>query len=194
MNGIDEIIARIEAEAKASEISLRAEFEKNKNQIETSRDEAVAEFNRRADEAVAANRKASGERAQARASTARRDVLLAEKGKLTESVLARAAAAFEVMPKAEYLSVIGKLLKEAVGDESLAGEKITLTVPEKAPASGEELCGFSKITPDKLVKSPKIKAGFILTTERVELCCTPEKLIAARRAELIPLVTGILFG
>ena len=194
MNGIDEIISRIKAEANASELSMRAEFEEKKKQIETARDQAVDELVRRAKETAAADCKTETARAETRAATTRRDVILAEKGKLIESVFELAAKAFETMDKDEYLSVMGKLLSEAVKDDALAGGHYTLTVAENAPADGKELCDYAKISPEKLVSSGEIPAGFILTTDTVEICCTPEKLIDSRKAELLPLVTEALFG
>ena len=87
MSGIDEIIARIDAEALASENVLRAEYDDKIKEIEEACAAACAELDKRAKEKAAAEKSVMRVRAENRAGTACRDELLAQKRALIDSVL-----------------------------------------------------------------------------------------------------------
>lgn len=194
MNGIDEIISRIEAESAEAEKVMRVEFEQKKKQITDARDEKLAKVEADAKALAEAERKASRERAGNRAATVRRDEILTAKRELADSVFVRAADEFSKMDRDRYLSVMGKMLKEAFGDDAIKRGSAILIVPESAPATGEELVKAAGVALNNIQKSSALKAGFIIRTETVELNCTPQKLIDSRREALLPLVTAVLFG
>ena len=173
MNGIDEIIARINAEALSSENQLRAEYEAKISDVKDTSAAACAEIAKRAEEKAEAERKAMRLRAENRAGTACRDELLTKKRELIDSVFARAAESFSSMEK---------------------GEAFVLVSAKNSPASGKEIAEKAGVKPGKISESEEIKAGFIIRTGLVEINCTPEKLIAQRREALLPAVTAVLFG
>lgn len=194
MNGIDEIIARINAEALSSENQLRAEYEAKINDVKDTSAAACAEIAKRAEEKAEAERKAMRLRAENRAGTACRDELLTKKRELIDSVFARVAESFSSMEKGKYLDIMAGLLSEAASDETLKGEKFTLVAAKNAPASGKEIAEKAGVTPYEVSESDELRAGFIIKTGLVEINCTPEKLIAQRREALLPAVTAALFG
>ncbi len=194
MNGIDEIIARIDAEALASENVLRAEYEDKIKEVEEVCAAACAELDNRAKEKAAAEKSAIRLRAENRAGTACRDELLSQKRALIDSVLYRAAKSFSSMDKKKYTQIMAKLLSDAASDDAVKGEKLYLTVAKNASASGEELVKSSGAEISEITETDSIDAGFILKTGRIEINCTPEKLIAQKREALLPAVTAALFG
>ncbi len=194
MNGIDEIIARINAEALSSENRLRAEYEAKINDVKDTSAAACAEIAKRAEEKSEAERKAMRLRAENRAGTACRDELLTKKRELIDSVFARAAESFSSMEKGKYLDIMAGLLSGAASDEAVRGEKFVLVAAKNAPASGKEIAEKAGVTPYEVSGSDELKAGFIIKTGLIEINCTPEKLIAQRREALLPAVTAALFG
>ena len=194
MNGIDEIIARINAETLSSENRLRAEYEAKINDVKDTSAAACAEIAKRAEEKAEAERKAMRLRAENRAGTAYRDELLTKKRELIDSVFARAAESFSSMEKGKYLDIMAELLSEAASDEAVGGEEFVLVAAKNAPASGKEIVEKAGVAPYEVSESDELKAGFIIKTGLVEINCTPEKLIAQRREALLPAVTAALFG
>lgn len=194
MNGIDEIIARINAEALSSENLLRAEYEAKINDIKDTSVAACAEIAKRAEEKAEKERKAMRLRAENRAGTACRDELLTKKRELIDAVFSRAAESFSSMEKGKYVDIMAKLLSEAASDETVKVEAFVLVSAKNSPASGKEIAEKAGVKPGKISESEEIKAGFIIRTGLVEINCTPEKLIAQRREALLPAVTAVLFG
>ena len=194
MNGIDEIIARINAETLSSENRLRAEYEAKINDVKDTSAAACAEIAKRAEEKAEKERKAMRLRAENRAGTACRDELLTKKRELIDSVFARAAESFSSMEKGKYLDIMAGLLSEAASDEAVGGEEFVLVAAKNAPASGKEIVEKAGVAPYEVSESDELKAGFIIKTGLVEINCTPEKLIAQRREALLPAVTAALFG
>ena len=194
MSGIDEIVARIDAEALASENVLRAEYDDKIKETEEACAVACTELDKRAKEKAAAEKSAMRLRAENRAGTACRDELLSQKRALIDSVLCRAAKSFSSMDKKKYTQIMAGLLSDAASDEAVKGEKLCLMVAKNAPASGEELVKSSGVEVSEITETDGIDAGFILKTGRIEINCTPEKLIAQKREALLPAVTAALFG
>lgn len=194
MNGIDEIIARINAEALSSENRLRAEYEAKIDDVKDTSAAACAAIAKRAEEKAETERKAMRLRAENRAGTACRDELLTKKRELIDSVFARAAESFSSMKKDKYLEIMARMLSGAASDEAVRGEEFTLVAAKDAPVSGKEIAEKAGVTPYEVSESDELKAGFVIKTGLVEINCTPEKLIAQRREALLPAVTAELFG
>lgn len=194
MNGIDEIIARINAEALSSEARLREEYEAKINDVRDTSAAACAEIAKRAREKAETERKAMRLRAENRAETACRDELLTKKRELIDAVFVRAVESFSSMEKGKYLDIMAGLLSEAASDETVKNDEFVLVAAKKAPASGKEIAEKAGVEPGEISESEDIKAGFIIKTRLVEINCTPEKLIARRREVLLPAVTAALFG
>ena len=116
MNGIDEIIARINAEALSSENLIRAEYETKINDVKDTSAAAWAEIAKRAEEKAEKERKAMRLRAENRAGTACRDELLTKKRELIDAVFSRAAESFSSMEKGKYVDIMAKLLSESASD------------------------------------------------------------------------------
>lgn len=199
MNGIDNIIARIEADEKKALASLAAEHEKKLSDIRKADEEYAEALMNDAVKKADEDEKDTEARAITRAKTQSRDMLLGAKSAQADKVFALAVEAFETMNKASYDGIMARLLENAYSDGEIARRAAVLTVAEKrgtdfADTAFEALAKNKKeFVKPTVIKDASLTAGFRLESEEIELDCTPKRLIDASAERLSSSVISILF-
>lgn len=218
MNGIDKILGRIIADARASGDELIAEARGEAAEL-------LSEYGRRAEEITSAAAERSArecalieERAKASALTARRDRLLSERGRLVDEAFETALGVFSRLPDDEYAEFLEKLLNAAVarsidGEAALAAASDDDVPPEPATeyavrfsARDRGRVGARVVNSVRalaadggktivLSDSPAaIRGGFILVCGDTELNCSLESICADLRPSLEGEAAKRMFG
>lgn len=196
MTGIDNIIARLEADARAEIDQLNAESKSECDAI-------LAEFKTKADEAYAARVKEGkavcAQRAERALSTAELDARkekLTFKQELVSEVFAKAGARLTGLPKAEYVAFLaGQAAKAAsLGTEELlfSAKDAKEVGAEVAKAANKLLGAKGKLTVSS--ETRPISGGVIVKQGDIEANCAVEMLVQLRRDDLASQVAEILFS
>lgn len=196
MTGIDNIIARLEADARAEIDQLNAE-------TKSECDAILAEFKTKADEAYASRMKegkaSSAQRSERALSTAELDArkeLLTFKQDLVSEVFAKAGARLSSLPKAEYVTFLANQAAKAAvrgTEELLFNAKDAKEVgAEVAKAANKLLGAKGKLTVSS--ETRPISGGVIVKQGDIEANCAVDMLVQLRRNDLASQVAEILFS
>lgn len=195
MNGIEKLIEKIYADAAIEDNKAIEEYEKKIAEIKNDAQNRINEINEAAKKKAELEKEEIFERAKKSAVTSTRDVLLGAKQQVIKEAFERAIKSFNTMEKGQYISIISKYLNESLSQaEFMLG--CTLILPQNAVCTKEELLltVTNKECIKEVVLNDKIDAGFILKTPEIELSCTPEKIIMAKKEALMPSVVEALFS
>ena len=196
MTGIDNIIARLEADARAEIDQLNAE-------TKSECDAILAEFKTKADAAYEARVKEGkansvqrSERALSAAELDARKELLTFKQDLVSEVFAKAGARLTSLPKAEYVDFLANQAAKAAvtgGEELLFNAKDAKEVgAEVAKAANKLLGSKGKLTVSN--ETRPISGGVIVKLGDIEANCAVDMLVQLRRNDLASQVAEILFS
>ncbi|MBR1659447.1 MAG: V-type ATP synthase subunit E [Oscillospiraceae bacterium] len=196
MKGIDNIISRLEAEARSEIDALNAE-------TRAQCDALLAEFRQKADEEYSARMKSGREAAQARAERVAsgadlesRKALLAFKQETVSGVFDRAAERLAKLPEKEYIDFLASQAAKAAdtGRESLIfNARDAKSLGEKVAAEANRRLG-DKGKLSVAGETRDIAGGVIVKNGDVETNCSIDMLVALRRADLAGQVAEILFS
>ena len=195
MNGIEKIIARLEADAQKEIDALNAE-------ARTECDNLLADYQSRADaayqNAVKDGKAACALRAERAASSAElegRKELLAFKQELVSGVFAAAAERLQKLPKEDYIAF---LAAQAAKASSNGQEKLVFNARDAKEVGAEVVKAANKLlNGGKLTVSPEtrdIPGGVIVKQGDIEANCAIDTLIHLRRNDLASQVAEILFA
>ena len=193
MNGLDKIIARMEADTRAECDALAANAAENAAAI-------LRDYQAQADAAA----RDSAQRAEAQAAEhlehlngssqlARRQRVLAAKQQLIDEAFARAAQALAALPQADYIDLLAALAAEnGSGDEELllsahdretVGAAVVDAANAKKPGAAFRLSDETRDT----------GGGLVLRRGRVELNCSFTEKLRQLRQEESSAVAKLLF-
>ena len=194
MNGIERIVAHIEADGQSEIDRILADARAEAERI-TARCQAEA-----AAEAAALeekNRRAAAERKERLLSAARleeRKIRLAARQSAVEAAYARAMEQLCALPEKQYVRLLVNLLEEA----SVSGAEEVLFSPADRTGAGRKAVERVNAEQGKRLKPGEetrpIRRGFILRDSRTEVNCALETLLRLQRAETVGPVAAILFG
>ena len=196
MTGIDKIVARLEADAKAEVDALNAS-------AAAARDAALSEYREKAqadyEALIKAGRQSCAlreERLQSAAELESRKQLLAFKQELVSGVFQKAAERIIHLPKAEYIAFLSAQAVKAAetGKEELIfnardAKEVGAEVVKAANAS---LGARGALTLS--AETRKIPGGVIVKQGDIETNCAVDMLVQLRRNDLAPQVAEILFA
>ena len=196
MTGIDNIIARLEADARAEIDQLNAE-------TRSECDAILAEFKTKADAAYETRVKEGknncaqrSERALSAAELDARKEMLTFKQELVSDVFAKAGARLTSLPKAEYVDFLASQAAKAAvtgSEELLFNAKDAKEVgAEVANAANKLLGAKGKLTVSG--ETRPISGGVIVKQGDIEANCAVEMLVQLRRNDLASQVAEILFS
>lgn len=196
MTGIDNIIARLEADARAEIDLLNAE-------TKSECDAILAEFKTKADAAYEARIKEGKEycahRSERTLNTAELDArkeLLTFKQGMVSDVFAKAGARIIGLPKAEYVDF---LANQAAKAASSGGEELVFNAKDAKEVGAEVAKAANKLlgAKGKLTVSGEtrpISGGVIVKQGDIEANCAVDMLVQLRRNDLASQVAEILFS
>lgn len=194
MNGIEKIIDRISGDAQAEINAILDAARAEAGEI-TARYEAQAA--QEAEEILARGQKAAAERGDRMSSVTQlecRKANLAAKQAVIEEAFALAQKKLCALPENEYVALLSALAVEAssTGREKLIFSQTDRTRVGKAVvmAANEKLSGGMLTLAEE---SRAMDGGFILSDGAVEVNCSFEALIRAKRAEITGEVSAVLF-
>lgn len=198
MNGIEKIIAHIEAEAAAECRAIEEEASRKSEEIRARYEQTAADAR---DNIVAKGQKDAEtyvDRMSHVAALEAKKQLLAAKQELVSLAFDRAVAAIRDLPEADYTA----FLMHLAADSSQTGtERIILSEQDRA-AFGDSVCdgANSRLTeqgrPAGLTLSDKtraIRGGLILERGDIEVNCSIDTLIAQHKNRLASKVAAVLF-
>ena len=196
MTGIDNIIARLEADARAEIDQLNAE-------TKSECDAILAEFQTKADAAYAARVKEGkascaqqSERALSAAELDARKELLTFKQVLVSEVFAKAGAKLTALPRAEYVDFLANQAARAAvsgAEELLFNAKDLKEVGAEVAKAANKLLGErGKLTVSN--ETRPISGGVIVKQGDIEANCAVDMLVQLRRNDLASQVAEILFS
>ena len=186
MNGIDTIIQRLNADAKAETDAL----------LEKAHQEAAAvaaRYQAQADK-EAADLAARNERLAAEREERLRKTVLAAKQAVMEETYAKALEKLRNLPEARYVEVLTELLLQAAphgAGEVLFSAQDRETVGQAAVDAANGKSG-GKLTLSG--ETAPIQGGFILKDGNVEVNCAFDTLVRLQKAETAGQVAQRLFG
>ncbi|MDR3209473.1 MAG: V-type ATP synthase subunit E [Oscillospiraceae bacterium] len=199
MDGIQKILARIEADARAACDEIAAASAARCAELQ-------AEYAAREREAYGYALKQGAEEAAARyerllnvAKLESKKQVLAEKQALVGETFAHAVSYLRSLPEKEYAALLARLAQEsaAKGDETLVfspedRERVGASVTRLANAALKKLGKPASLTLSDETRA--IDGGLIVSGGEIEVNCALDKLVALYRNELEPRVAEILFG
>ena len=194
MNGIEKIMARINADAQAEIDRILAQAREEAARI-TERYKAQADAEAAA--LAARSEKAAAEREERLVSVAQmeaRKVGLAAKQEMVEKVYERALEKLRTMPQEQYTAVLAALLAQA----SATGTEEAIISPEDRDKAGKAAVAKAneQLPKGGLTVSQEtrnIAGGFILKDNNVEVNCTFDTLVRLQKAETAGAVAKKLF-
>ena len=193
MNGIQNITAKIEADAQLEIGRILDEARKQADEITAGyRAQAEAE----GEEIIARGRKAAAERAERQGSVVQlecRKAQLAVKQEVIDSAFQLALNKLLALPEADYVALLAKLAVEAAPngkgkfifsqtDRARVGKAVVM-------AANEKLNGSMTLAEETRL----LNGGFILCDGAVEVNCSFDTLVRLQKAGLTGEVTGVLF-
>ena len=198
MNGLEKIIAHLEADAQTEIDALQAETQRQCGEI-------LAAAQADADAAYAARRKSGeaemaldGERLASAAEMEEKKIVLAFKQKLVKDAFAAAEAKIAALPEAEYVAFLASLASRAAA----YGEEELIFNDRDAAAVGKKVvCEANKLLKERGLhggltlseETRNISGGVILRHGNIESNCSIAALIESQRSELATPVAEILF-
>ena len=195
MDGIEKIVAKIEADAKAEIEALTAEAKAEADAIAA---DSAAKAQAITAELTAQGRKNAAEREERLASVAlldARNATLTAKQELLDRAFTRALEKLCTLEDEAYINLLAKLLAKAsrTGKEQVALNPADRSrVGSAAVARANELLKGGALT---LAESTRpIKGGFILIDGPIETNCAFETLVRLERNGMAAEVAALLFG
>ena len=193
MNGLEKVVARMEADTRAECDALTASAAENAAAILRdcrAQADAVARDSRQRAEAQAAEHL---EHLNGSSQLACRQRVLAAKQQLIDEAFARAAQALAALPQAEYVDLLAALAAEnGSGDEELllsahdretVGAAVVDAANGKKPGAGFTLAADTRET----------GGGVVLQWGRMEINCGFAELLRRARQEDSSAVAAVLF-
>lgn len=199
MNGIDKIIAHLEADAQQEIDALNAEAQAQCDEIlAAARAEADARYAERM-KAGRAEVALQAERLASAAELEEKKEILAYKQGLVKETFAAAEAALAALPETEYVAFLARLAANAAdfGEEELIfnkrdaarlGKQVAGEANKLLRARG--LSGGLKVSEE----TREISGGVILRHGNIESNCSIAALLESERSALATPVAEILFG
>lgn len=195
MNGIENIIQRIEADGQAQADAILYEAREKAKAIsetwEARAKKESAEVLRRGEQA-AAERAA---RLESVAEMEGRKLVLAAKQEMLSRAFDEALKELLSLPREERTGLLAALCAQA----SVTGDEEVILCPEDREAMGEKVVAAAnaKLPGGRLTLSAEtrpIRGGAILRSGGVEVNCAFDTLVRLARPELERQVAGVLFG
>ena len=195
MNGIENITAKIQADARQEIDAILAEAQAEAAGIMAGYE---AQARAEAESVLARGEKAAAERAERLASMAQlecRKAVLGAKQEVIEEAFARAREKLLALPQEEYVALLADL---AIQAGATGREKLIFSVADRARvgkavvvAANDKLGGAGNLTLAE--ETRPITGGFILSDGAVEVNCTFDVLIRLQRGALSGEVAKVLF-
>jgi V/A-type H+-transporting ATPase subunit E len=198
MNGVQNIIDRIDADSAAECAEIAAEAERQCEEIK-------AEYSKAEQDAywkiVNEGAKEAEQRIERLGSVAKleaRKQILAAKQELVARAFERAAEKIAQLPTDRYVSFLAELAVKA----AVEGTELLIFSREDAARVGKRVCDGANAGLAKMRRTAKLtlsdtpgafKGGFILTSGEVETNCTAQSLVSQYRNELSAAVAEALF-
>jgi len=192
-NGIDAIIARIEADTDEYIAKMTKEHAEKLQEIENEKNEKIAEIKSEAEKTVNSEREAAKESVARRADAASRDMLLSEKTRLVDEVFTKAEEKINSLDEKEYISFFAPMLKKACEGSGVETKDIKVVFPSGGRIEAKKIISESGLKVS-YEETGKFEGGFIVSTEEFELDCTTHTLIYNNREGLESKVTSVLFS
>lgn len=198
MNGMENILKRIERDAGAEVEQIRASSDKECEAIRDRYKEQAQAAYWKILTAGKAEADARAQRLASLAETEARKQMLALKQELIGKTFARAEEKLLSMPEEEYVAFLAGM---AVRASSTGTEEILLSPADRsrygkrvANAANQALEAAGKTGGLRLSESTRnIRGGLILQNGKVEMNCSVETMLAMRRNELAGTVAEKLF-
>ena len=197
MTGLEKITNRIleDARRQAGEIRDAAEAEAEKI-LQEARD-SIEKMREEAGEKSQLEQKNRRARAESSAALKKRQMLLAAKQEMINSLIEKARETLLHMEDREYFALIEKMSERFLLPEEgeiCFSERDSERMPEdfedRLQKAAEQKGGSIRLSEHPV----SISGGFVLVYGGVEENCSFEALFAARRDELSDQVSGLLFG
>jgi len=195
MDGIEKIVAKIKAEAKAEIEAITAEA---KAEAEAIAADSAAKAQAITAELTAHGRKNAAEREERLASVAlldARNATLAAKQELLNKAFDRALEKLCTLEDEAYIDLLAKLLVKASRtgkEQAVFNQKDRARVGEQAVARANEMLGGGALTPAE--NTHPIQGGFILVDGPIETNCAFETLVRLQKNGMAAEVAALLFG
>ena len=193
MNGLEKIVARMEADTRAECDALTASAAENAAAILRdcrAQADAVARDSRQRAEAQAAEHL---EHLNGSSQLACRQRVLAEKQRMLDEAFARAADALLKLPRPEYIDLLASLAAEngqggealvfSAADRDTVGQAVVDAANGKKPGAGFTLAADTRET----------GGGVVLQRGRMEINCGFAELLRRTRQEDSSAVAAVLF-
>jgi V/A-type H+-transporting ATPase subunit E len=197
MNGINNIIARIDGDARAECEIIRADAEKSASDIAEGYKARAAELYGAALKEGAVSAKSQYDRLINTAQMESKKLVLAEKQTLLGEAFASAVHSVRKLPESEYVALLARLAAEGSrdGGETLhfahgEGEKFGAAVVE---AANKLLISRGKPANLTLGGTRDIAGGVVVASKETEVNCGVDTLVAQLRRELEADVASALF-
>lgn len=194
MNGIENIIARIDDDARQESQAI---LEQARTQAQAILEEYRAQARREAEAILERGRTAAAQQGQRLDSAAQlegRKALLAAKQELIQAAFDRALEKLRGLPREEYISLLADLAAKA---SSTGREKLIFSQTDRAAVgkavvmAANQRLGDGALTLSEECRN--MEGGFVLSGGAVEVNCSFEALLRQARAPLTAPVTAVLF-
>jgi V/A-type H+-transporting ATPase subunit E len=198
MNGVQNIIDRIDADSAAECAEIAAEAERQCEDIKAEYSKAEQDAYWKIVNEGAKDAEQRVERLGSVAKLEARKQILAAKQELVTRAFERAAELIAQLPTDRYVNFLVKLAVQA----SVDGAERLIFSREDAARVGKRVCDGANAELTQLGRTAKLtlsdapgafKGGFILTSGDVETNCTAHSLVSQYRNELSSAVAEALF-
>ncbi len=198
MNGIDKILARIQADNQAEIDEINAEAVRKCDEIQNAYDASAQEEYWKIFKKGAKDAELRVEHLGSTAALEAKKQLLAAKQEIVSSAFERAAEMLSELPEDRYVDFFSRL----AADASSAGDERLIFSPDDRERVGAAVCAKAN---EILAASGRngsitlsdetrdIRGGFILSRGDIEVNCSIDSLVSLKRDELASEVAGILF-
>ena len=199
MNGMDKIIARIQAEAKAESDAILAEAKTTAEAIAADyAQKAQDTYNSRLTEGTAELEQQVQRSDRAAGLDAKKSVL-ATKQELVNTAYSQAKAAITALPEDEYIAFLARMADEAAADgkgELILNAADRARIGEKVLDAARALAAKRGVSSELTLSeaTEDISGGLILKNGSISANCTLDSLVELSRSSLDAAVAGILFG
>lgn len=222
MNNLERILERINSDAEREIAEINAECERRCEEIRQELDDRLSDMEKRTESAAMKEYQRIIARAESAGTMNERRTILAAKSELVEKVYRDAAEFILRLPDDKYAEIMSRLLADAIiaqtdtvrdmtetysDNEFSADAKlpfdVLLSASDRERHSRDIIAGAERIIAVKDMTVPKIRlsrenaditGGFILRHGTVEINCSIEEMIRARKETGYAAVAGILFA
>lgn len=193
MNGIENIVARIDADAQAKVAEVLAQAKAQAGDIAANyqgRVNTLLAAERTKAEAQAAQ---TAQRAEAAGALEGRKWVLGAKQQLLEDTFALALSKLRALPQAEYVDLLSRLLVDAAqgGEEVIFNQADRAQVGKAVVTAANDRLKNGSLTLSSETRD--ITGGFILKAGPVEINCALETLVEQEKEAMSASVAARLF-